>query len=186
MKIIAKIYFFFKKLVYSSFSNNNKIEGKCLSHQPVVIRGKGKVVFGKHVSIGVINSPRFYNTYAYLEARTENSCIEFGDNININNAFSIISEKHVVIKNNVLIGFNCVITDSNFHDLNPKNRNSTDPNPLKVVIEDNVFIGNNVTVLKGVTIGKNSVVAAGAVVTKSFPENVIIAGVPATIIEQIS
>lgn len=186
MKIIAKIYFIFKRLVYSCFSNNNRIEGKWLSQQPVVIRGKGKVIFGNHVSFGVINAPQFYNTYAYIEARTENSTIEFGENININNAFSIISEKRVVIKNDVLIGFNCVITDSNFHDLNPKNRKLTDPNPLEVVIEENVFIGNNVTVLKGVTVGKNTVIAAGAVVTKSFPENVVIAGVPAKVIEQIS
>lgn len=185
MKIIARVFFFFRRRLYSSFSNNKRVEGGCIAHQPIVIRGKGKVVFGKQVAIGVINAPHFYNTYAYIEARTSDASIEFGDNININNSFSVISEKKVVIKNNVLIGFNCVITDSNFHDLNPKNRMATDPNPESVVIEENVFIGNNVTILKGVTIGENTVVAAGAVVTKSFPENAVIAGVPAKIIEKI-
>ncbi|MFD2824117.1 acyltransferase [Lacinutrix iliipiscaria] len=186
MKIIIKIFFFFKKLLYSNFSNNNNTEGTFQSHQPVVVRGKGKIRFGKQVSFGVINSPHFYNSYAYIEARTPDSYIEFGENININNSFSVISEKKIVVGNNVLIGFNCTITDSNFHDLNPKNRAATDPNPEDVVIEENVFIGNNVTILKGVTIGKNTVVAASSVVTKSFPENVVIAGIPAKVIQQLA
>lgn len=185
MKIVTSVFFFFKKLHYSFYSNNNRKKGKYKAHQPVVIRGKGVVSFGKQVSFGVINSPYYYNTYAYIEARTENSIIEFGENVNINNSFSAVSERKIVIKNNVLVGFNCAITDSNFHDLNPKNRKITDPNPAEVRIEDNVFIGNNVTILKGVTIGKNTVVAAGSIVTKSFPENVVIGGAPAKIISHL-
>jgi len=185
MKIISKIFFFFKKWIYYFFSNNKRITGKCISYQPVVIRGKGKVVFGNLVSIGVINSPNYYSSYAYIEARTENSSITFGDNVNINNSFSVISEIKIAINNNVLIGFNCTITDSDFHNLNPDARMETDPNPQKVIIEENVFIGNNVTILKGVRIGRNSVVAAGAVLTKSFPDNVVIGGVPAKIIRHL-
>jgi len=49
-----------------------------------------------------------------------------------------------------------------------------------------VFIGNNVTVLKGVTIGENSIVATGAIVTKSFPKDVIIGGCPAKIIGEVN
>lgn len=52
-----------------------------------------------------------------------------------------------------------------------------------VVIEDDVWIGANVTILKGVTIGRGSVVAAGAVVTKSFPPYSVIAGVPAKLLK---
>ena len=54
-----------------------------------------------------------------------------------------------------------------------------------VLIGDNVFIGQNVTILKGVKIGDNVVIGNGAVVTKSFPDNVIIAGNPAKIIKKI-
>lgn len=186
MKIINSAFFFFKKLNYSFYSNNKRTEGKFKAYQPVVVKGKGSVSFGKDVSFGVINSPYFYNTYAYIEARKENSVISFGRNVNINNSFSVISEKKIVIKNNVLIGFNCVITDSNFHDLKPDNRKTTDPNPEAVTIEDNVFIGNNVTILKGVTIGENTVVAAGAIVTKSFPKDVVIGGAPAKIISELT
>lgn len=53
----------------------------------------------------------------------------------------------------------------------------------KIVIEDNVNIGWNVIIMPGVTIGKNSIVGAGAVVTKSIPENSVVAGIPARIIE---
>jgi acetyltransferase-like isoleucine patch superfamily enzyme len=54
-----------------------------------------------------------------------------------------------------------------------------------VIIRDNVWIGMNAVILKGVTIGENSVVAAGAVVTKSVPENVVVAGNPAIIVKQL-
>ncbi|HEX8899049.1 MAG TPA: DapH/DapD/GlmU-related protein, partial [Chthoniobacterales bacterium] len=54
-----------------------------------------------------------------------------------------------------------------------------------VIISDNVWIGMNAVILKGVTIGENSVVAAGAVVTKSVPANVVVAGNPAVITKQL-
>ena len=127
----------------------------------------------------------FYNSYAYIEARRKESKISFGNNVHINNAFTVISEKQITIKNHVLIGYNCHISDSNFHDLNPKSRNETDSNTQEVIINDNVFIGNNVTILKGVVIGENSVIASNSVVTKSFPKNVIIGGNPAKFIKEL-
>lgn len=57
-------------------------------------------------------------------------------------------------------------------------------NDLPIVIEDGVWCGANVTILKGVTIGKDSIVAAGAVVTKSFPPYSIIGGVPAKLLKK--
>jgi len=182
---MTKLFFFIKKLLYARFSTNKRIQGTCVKHQPVVIRGKGEVIFGKNTSFGVVNAPFYYNTYAYIEARNAEAKVTFGDNTHINNSFSVISEANITIGSNVLIGFNCTISDSNFHDLNPNNRKHTDPNPEAVIIEDNVFFGNNVTILKGVTIGKNSVVASGAVVSKSFPENVVIGGVPAKILSTL-
>jgi len=184
-KVLTRFFFFIRRCCFKSFSNNNNVQGIFKSNQPVVLRGKGQINFGDNVNFGVINSPLFYNTYTYIEARTKDSCVIFGDNVNVNNSFSIVSEKRVVIKDNVLIGFNCNISDSNFHDLDKSNRKQTDPFPKEVIIENNVFIGNNVTILKGVVVGENSVVATGAVVTKSFPNNVIIGGCPAKIISQL-
>lgn len=182
---IAKIILKCKKLTYSFFNSNTTTEGAFISHQPVVLRGKGKIIVGDNVNVGVINSPYFYNSYAYIEARNKDSILKFGSNIHINNGFSIVSEKKIEIEDEVLIGFNCHIIDSDFHNLDPKKRLETDPNPKEVLIKKNVFIGNNVSILKGITIGENSVVANGAVVTESCPDNVIIGGIPAKVIKNL-
>ena len=176
---------YFKKIKFFFFSNNRNIIGTYTPHQPAVFRGKGKIEFGDNVAFGVIDSPYFLNTYSYIEARNHSSLITFGNNVSINNNFSVISEMKIVIGDNVLIGFNCQIMDSNFHDLNPANRKNTDPSPEEIIIKNNAFIGNNVTILKGVTIGENVVVASGSIVTKSFKDNVVIAGVPASVISQL-
>lgn len=182
---LSQVYFKIRKVVYASCSNNNRVVGTYKSNIPVVIRGEGQVVFGEQVNFGVINSPFFYNSYVYIEARNDDSVVSFGKNIHINNAFSIISEKEVHINDNVLIGFNCTISDSNFHNLEWDKRHEAEPEPKAVIICKNVFIGNNVTILKGVTIGENSIIAACSVVTKSFPENVIIGGCPAKILKRL-
>src|SRR5690606_13891785 len=177
---------YLRKKFYKFASTNSRVKGSYVAFQPVVIKGKGKVIFGEHVQIGVVNSPMFYNSYAYIEARTEKSTISFGHNVSINNQFTAVSELAIKIKDDVLIGLNCSIYDSNFHDLDMTNRKQTDPSPKKVIIEKNVFIGNNVTILKGVTIGENSVIAAGSIVSKSFPANVLIGGSPAKLIRELN
>lgn len=169
---------------YKWLSNCKKIEGYPNVFHPVLINGKGKVVFGSNVQIGVINSPYYYSHYSYLEARHENSLITIGNNVSINNAFSIVCFSKISISDDVLIGVNCSILDNDGHQLLPDKRNE-EPVSEQVHIGKNVFIGNNVTILKGVEIGKNSVVANGSVVTSSVPENVIVAGVPAKIIQQL-
>lgn len=185
-KLLVKSLLNIRKIKYSLYSNNRRVSGRFKAHQPVVLRGKGEISFKKNVNLGVINSPMYYNGYAYIEARSEVAKVNFGEDIHINNAFSAISEKSITVGNNVLIGYNCQIYDSNFHDLHIDNRFNKDPNPMKVVIKSNVFIGNNVVILKGVTIGENSVVASNSIVTKSFPENVVIGGNPAKIISQLN
>lgn len=155
--------------------------------QPVLVNGKGKIKIGKSVTFGVKESPYYYSGYSYLEARRKESYIEIGDNCFINNSASIISDgKKIIIGSNCLIGISLQIIDSDFHDLAPESRFGG-KNILKkdVLINDNVFIGNNVTILKGVVIGKNSVIGNNSVVTKSIPENVIVAGNPAKVIKNL-
>ena len=69
------------------------------------------------------------------------------------------------------------------HDLNPEKRGSMMPKPVK--IGNKVWVGAHATILAGVTIGDNAVVAAGAVVTKNVPPNTVVAGVPARVIKEI-
>jgi len=111
--------------------------------------------------------------------------ISVGDNVYINRNTFITARDPVEIGNNVLIGPNVVI--------NTGNHTFADPNvPIvmqghtseKIVIEDDVWIGANAIILKGVRIGKGSVVAAGAVVTKSVEPYTVVAGVPARKIKE--
>lgn len=82
---------------------------------------------------------------------------------------------------NVRCGANTLITDSDWHLDDPRAGK-----PKAVKIEDNVWLGEGVKVLKGVTIGKNSVIGAGSIVVSNIPENVIAAGNPAKVIKAIS
>ncbi len=143
-------------------------------------------MFGKNVNLGVRPSPHLYSGYGYIEARKKHSKIILGDNIWINNNFMLVSEgEGIEIGKNTLIGPNFEVTDSDFHDLHPEKRMGGNPKTAKVTIEENVFIGSNVKILKGVTIGKNSVIANSSVVTKSIPANVIAGGYPAKVIKEI-
>lgn len=85
----------------------------------------------------------------------------------------------IVIGNSVRFGANTLITDSDWHPEDPR---SSRPRPI--TIEDNVWLGVNVTVLKGVTIGPNTIIGAGSVVTKNIPGNAIAAGNPCRVIKQ--
>ncbi|NLZ45744.1 MAG: sugar O-acetyltransferase [Clostridiales bacterium] len=108
--------------------------------------------------------------------------ITFGKRVFINSGCRFQDQGGIVIGDDVLIGHNVVLATLN-HTIEPKNRKDMIPKPI--IIERNVWIGANATVLSGVTIGENSVVAAGAVVTKNVAKNTIVGGVPARIIKTI-
>jgi acetyltransferase-like isoleucine patch superfamily enzyme len=98
----------------------------------------------------------------------------------------IASAKHIRIGNRVLCGANCTITDTDHHSLNPAARaEGLLPQPAPVEIGDDVFLGMNVVVLKGVTIGGGTVVAANSIVSKSLPPCVLAGGAPAKPIKSL-
>ena len=109
--------------------------------------------------------------------------ITIGKNVFFNTGCSFQDRGGITIGNGSLIGMNVTIATLN-HGLSLEIRNTTYPSP--VVIGENVWIGSNATILPGVTIGDNSVVAAGAVVTKVVPENTVVAGVPAKVVKKIN
>ena len=99
-----------------------------------------------------------------------------GERVFINSGCRFQDQGGIRIGDDALIGHNVVLASLN-HDLDPERRATTIPQPI--VIGDRAWIGANATVLAGVTIGDNSVVAAGAVVTKDVAPNTIVGGVPA-------
>lgn len=108
--------------------------------------------------------------------------ITVGKNVFFNTGCSFQDRGGISIGDGTMIGMNVTIATLN-HGLPLETRNVTYPSP--VIIGDNVWIGSNATILPGVTIGDNSVVAAGAVVTKDVPGNTVVAGVPAKELKKI-
>lgn len=110
------------------------------------------------------------------------SFIQIGKNVFINHACTFLDMGGITIEDDVQIGPKVNLITEN-HPLNPANRKALICKPI--VIRRNAWIGAAATILPGVTIGENSVVAAGAVVSKDVPANTIVGGVPAKIIKQI-
>jgi acetyltransferase-like isoleucine patch superfamily enzyme len=147
------------------------------------------VVIGNHVSC-----------YAGCSfAVGEKGSCSIGDFTLMNGAL-VMAEERIEIGSHCLISWNVGIADSDFHPLAPAQRiidahalapffkdrpSRPQLRTMPVIISDNVWIGMNAVILKGVTIGENSVVAAGAVVTKSVPANVVVAGNPAAITKKL-
>ncbi len=109
--------------------------------------------------------------------------LSIGDNVGVTSVAFICHNK-ISIGNNVKIGINTVIYDTDFHSLDARMRNSY-PERLDgvkskpVIIHDGAFIGGHSTILKGVTIGKNAIVGAGSVVFENVPDEQVWAGNPA-------
>jgi acetyltransferase-like isoleucine patch superfamily enzyme len=154
--------------------------GKPRIRQPVHFVGKGQILIGRDVDLGVFPSPYFLSGYIYIEVRNEKSVIDIGDNVWINNNSVLISEgPGITVGARSMLGTNCEILDSDFHDTNPNRRVSGIGKSGKVVIGRNVLIGSNVKILKGVRIGDNSVVSNGSVVNRTVPDNTLVFGNPA-------
>lgn len=127
-----------------------------------------------------------------------NGSIEIGDNFYLGKNSLIGAEKSIRIGRCVIISNDVRIYDNNNHPISPKARENMSLNGFfndnwawhhsvsaPVVIEDNVWIGQYSTILKGVTIGKGSIVATHAVVTKDVPPYTIVAGNPAKVVKKI-
>jgi acetyltransferase-like isoleucine patch superfamily enzyme len=108
---------------------------------------------------------------------------QLGKNVFINHACSFLDMGGITIEDEVLLGPRVNLVTEN-HPLNPADRRALICKPI--VIKRNAWIGAAATILPGVTIGENAVIAAGAVVSKDVPANTIAGGVPAKIIKPIS
>lgn len=147
-----------------------------------------------HFTSGDGINPICRNLRGCIHTEDASSQIIIGDNVGMSSACIRIREK-LIIGNNVDLGGNCVIYDTDAHQLNYlARRGEIAANPdipqtcvqsAPVTIEDDVWIGANCIILKGVTIGARSVIGAGSVVTKSIPADSIAAGNPCRVIKKI-
>lgn len=132
-------------------------------------------LFGKPVDPSFRVFPPFYTDFG--------KNITVGKNAFINACCHFQDQGGITLGDNCLVGHNVVFATLN-HGFAPEERQSMLPAPI--VVGRNVWIGSNSTILQGVTIGDNSIIAAGSVVTKDVPANAIVAGVPARFIRSIS
>lgn len=141
-----------------------------------IIRIGNHCVFRSHNHSNLIG----INRRCSLSTLTSEARLEIGDNCGFSGTV-IGCFSSITIKQNVKCGANTLITDSDWHS-----EDSRSSKPRPVVIEKNVWLGEGVKILKGVTIGENSVIGAGSVVTSSIPANVIAAGNPCKVIKSIN
>lgn len=145
------------------------------------LRGKvfvnkiGAIEVGKNLSI--VGHP-----WAVQITSTNGANLIIGDNVYVNAGVGIAANKEIVIGDNVKIGPRTSIFDSNYHRMD-----STDKGELSksITIGNNVWIGADCTILPGVTIGDNSVIAAKSTVNRNVPTNVLAGGSPAKVIREL-
>ncbi|WP_343530396.1 DapH/DapD/GlmU-related protein [Pedobacter sp.] len=172
-------------LVFCKIRTRFIFENARIIRFPIDIRGKKFIKVSKGFTTGV---------GCRIEAYPENNqtTLFFGENFQMNDYVHITAMKKVHIGNNVLIASKVYISDCS-HGSYAGNQDDSNPNSIpkdrplyskSVIIEDNVWIGEFVSILPGVTIGKGTIIGANSVVSKSLPENVIAVGSPAKAIKQ--
>ena len=143
-------------------------------HTPDQVRNLLSRLFGREVDPTLRVFPPFYTDFG--------KNITIGKNVFINACCHFQDHGGVELGDGCQIGHNVVFATLN-HGLAPEERPTTHPAPI--VLGRNVWVGSNATILQGVTIGDNAVVAAGAVVTKDVPSDTIVGGIPARPIRRI-
>ena len=178
----------FKRLVVSYLMTKLCYQKSRLIRLPFDIRNKRFIDLGTNLTTGV--GCRFE---AYPNYDKTDKCIIIGNNVEMNDYVHIVSSNSVKIGNNVLLASKIFISDTSHGNYSGDSIIQCSPNikpnnrPLvnkTVTIEDNVWVGEFVSILPGVTIGKGSIIGTLSVVNKSIPPYCIAAGSPARVIKK--
>jgi acetyltransferase-like isoleucine patch superfamily enzyme len=138
------------------------------------VRKQLSEIIGREIDATTTIFPPFYTNFGRF--------IKLGKNVFINHGCSFLDLCNITIEDEVMIGPKVNLITEN-HPLDPNDRKTVLLKPI--VVKRNAWIGAAATILPGVTIGENSVVAAGAVVSRDVPANSIVAGVPAKVVKTL-
>ena len=111
--------------------------------------------------------------------------VHFGDNVYANFGLTMVDDTHIYVGDCTMFGPHCVIATAG-HPIDPELRSEAYQFNIPVHIGKNCWLGAGVRVMPGVTIGDNSVIGAGSVVTKDIPPNVVAVGVPCKVLREIN
>lgn len=176
--------YFFMPNIMALIGKRVVCKSRPVCNQLTLFTGLGKIFIGDKCSFGYKPGGFHHGGSVEIQPRYENSRVIIGDRVATNNNLFICAANHIEIGHDTLIGLNVVIMDHEAHGLEPDKRRQVGAIG-KVILGNNVWLGNSVTILKNSEIGDNTVVAAGAVVSGIFPANVVIGGVPAKIIKEL-
>lgn len=188
------------KLLIKLYINYNRIKFRVLNVRygtnmmvmgPIHIIARGNFIIGDNLNVisGIMINTLGRNIKTSLRVDKKAS-ISIGNNVGMS-CVAIWSREKITIGDNVKLGANVMVFDSDMHSLDYQLRRdvSTDGVNAKsspIVIGDDVFVGANSIITKGVIIGEKSIIATGSVVVKSVPKNEIWGGNPAKFIKKIS
>jgi acetyltransferase-like isoleucine patch superfamily enzyme len=148
-----------------------------------------RMQFGAHLQLrsSPHSNPLGPNRPVILATWRPGAVLELGDHFAITGG-TICAAERIVVGHGVTVGANTIIVDTDFHPLGPehRHRNPNQAAPAPITIEDDVFVGMQCLVLKGVTLGRGCVIGAGSVVTRDVPPGALAAGNPARVIDTVA
>jgi len=171
-------------LFYKFYLHFQKVQlGRKISfkNRPI-IKNRGTIIIGNKVTFDSFPDGEFCRTRVITNYK--NSKIIIGDNSLLRGATIWASDK-ITIGNNFLAAPFAWVVDNDAHGIDPARRDNRYAKAAPVTIGNNVWVGYRAIVLKGVSIGDNSIIAAGAIVTKSIPADSIAAGIPAKVVGKV-
>jgi acetyltransferase-like isoleucine patch superfamily enzyme len=144
------------------------------------------ISIGRNLSIRTTRSSNLIglNRRSIIATHHPKAEIVIGDDCGFS-AVVIGARQSITIGNRVMVGANVLITDFDWHPIDPVTRHTGEPISRPINIGNNVFLGYSAIVLKGVSIGDNSVIGANSVVSSNIPADVIAAGNPCKIISNL-
>jgi acetyltransferase-like isoleucine patch superfamily enzyme len=152
-------------------------------NHPVVFQGRGQLRLFDHVTLGYELAGGLSDPIL-LQPREVDAVIAIRQHASIMNGCELIARSGIDIGENCRIGPRTIIYDADFHGILPSER--ADPGTTRPVsLMENVWVGSRATILKGVVIGRDAVVAAGSVVVKSVEAGAIVAGNPARVVGSV-
>jgi maltose O-acetyltransferase len=154
-------------------------------HVGTRVRVRGRPAVSNEGRIEIHDRVQLVSTMATLElVATDGGLLEIGERSLVNFGGSIVASELVRIGPRCLIGPYVMMLDNDFHRIEPERRLERPPSK-PIVVEENVWIGARVIVMAGVTVGRDSCIGAGSVVTSDVPPRTFVAGVPARVIREL-